>query len=226
MKNELISNGFYAGKLSEIFSEEQINEIRKYRDSVLDFYSSNKDLIMCRFTMGPKEHNYDEFPHDFEHDIPLSEIQDRLDFVKNKDFQISQKWQWFNMEGEYEKTNQFFKDITKDIFNYYYPNREIDYENTSEQFTVLENGDFIEQHMDGYVEKRVCVTLIYLSESSEYQGGGQLEIKKNNVFIDSVEPTFGNFVVLDFTKNNIAHLVAPVEGDFKRFSYTSFINEI
>ena len=226
MIDKLLSDGFYVGKLSNIFSDDKINEIKRYRDSVLDFYDNNQDLVMCRFTMNPHHYNFDNFPHDYVQDISVSEIESRFNLIKSEDFKVAQKWQWFNMEGEYESTNQFFKNITKDIFDYYYPNREIDYKNTSEQFTVLEDGDFIEEHMDGYSENRVCVTLIYLSDSIDYKGGGRLEIKKDNKFIDSIEPTFGNFVVLDFTKHNITHLVTPVVGNFKRLSYTSFINQM
>ena len=91
--------------------------------------------------------------------------------------------------------------------------------------TLFENGDFINEHKDGFNEGRICVFLIYLSDSQTYNDGGGKLIIKNNGIIEEVYPINENFTILDFTQNNVTHEVTSVKNDFKRLTYINFISK-
>ena len=122
--------------------------------------------------------------------------------------------------------NYFRKQIEKFIPNIY-----TDLKNNIthvDSLTFYKDGDFIENHVDGENMGRRCVILIYLSDETDYEtdhendGGGQLIIKTNDeeIYIDPIKE---NFVILDFTKNNLQHAVSPVKNGFKRYTYVDFI---
>jgi Rps23 Pro-64 3,4-dihydroxylase Tpa1-like proline 4-hydroxylase len=94
-----------------------------------------------------------------------------------------------------------------------------------DNITLFENGDFINEHKDGYNEGRICVFLIYLSDSQTYNDGGGKLIIKNNDIIEEVYPINENFTILDFTQNNVTHEVTTVKNDFKRLTYINFISK-
>jgi len=90
-------------------------------------------------------------------------------------------------------------------------------------FTIYENGDFIEPHIDGQDSSRKCVILIYLSYEKDYiDGGGELVILENDKKV-VVSPINSNYALLDFSKNNPNHAVNEVKNDFVRYTYIDFI---
>jgi Rps23 Pro-64 3,4-dihydroxylase Tpa1-like proline 4-hydroxylase len=94
-------------------------------------------------------------------------------------------------------------------------------------FTLYEDGHFIDPHSDGLNVGRVCGLIIYLSYEEDYNdGGGELVIETNSNTEYVIKPIFGTFSLLDFTKNNIRHSVNAVKNGFKRYSFIYFYNRV
>jgi Rps23 Pro-64 3,4-dihydroxylase Tpa1-like proline 4-hydroxylase len=94
-----------------------------------------------------------------------------------------------------------------------------------DSLTLYTDGDFIENHADGENAGRRCVVLIYLSDSIDYKNedGGKLILNINDEETYYIDPIKENFVILDFTKNNLNHSVSAVKNEFKRYTYIDFI---
>jgi len=91
--------------------------------------------------------------------------------------------------------------------------------------TLYKNGDFITPHTDGMNPSRYCVVLVYLNESSEYNdGGGRLLVGTDRENTEYVDPIIENFVILDFTSNEVLHAVEEVKNNFERLTYINFIS--
>lgn len=213
MNYDLIKNGFFIGNIKDFFSENEIIDIQKKTTLAKNFYENNKNDIFCRYMFNSTE-NYN-------HNIKISEIDSRSNYIKNNKFEVTQKWFWFNSN---ELIN-YFNDIVYKIYFNFYENDIDETTNNQSQFTVFEKGDFIESHKDGYTQDRICVIILYLNQiSTNENDGGQLVIQTNNKSYE-IEPIFGNFAILDFTQNNIIHSVNPVNGNFKRMSFIRFFDK-
>ncbi len=46
---------------------------------------------------------------------------------------------------------------------------------------------------------------------------------ENEKQIANVPPKFGDYVILDFTQNNVRHAVNKIKNGFKRFTYAHFV---
>ena len=225
MLEELISSGFYCGKLNEIFSEKEINHLTNATNKLKEFKPNDGESDWsCRYNYyTPLGFDDKNFIHDYIHDIEIDQIEERTSLIKENNYYTTQKWFHFNTNSSFIES--VFRQSTKKILDNFYSDVFINYDDTGEQFTMLESGDFIFKHKDGVVDKRVCVILIYLNKEEDYKNqGGELVIYTDNGEVE-IKPIFGNFAILDFTKNNIEHSVNKVKGDFKRYCFTSFINE-
>jgi Rps23 Pro-64 3,4-dihydroxylase Tpa1-like proline 4-hydroxylase len=212
-KQKFLKDGYYVGNISNFLLKSDINDIKEKINKVKDYYENNKEEILYRY-MFHSDENY-------EHDIKVSEIESRNEIVKNNNYKVVQKWFWFN-HGEFIN---YFDNVASKIYKNFYEN-EIDLSRLQSNFTVFEKTDFIEPHTDGFSLKRLFVILIYLNDETDYaNSGGELVLTNNGVDKLEVEPTFGNFAILDFTKNNINHSVNEVKNDFKRLSFISFVHE-
>ena len=129
------------------------------------------------------------------------------------------------IDKKYGKLNSFFDNLSVKIAKKLYSEYEfnIDDLNSRGTYTLYENGDFIQDHEDGFDKNRLCVILLYLSDDWKEGDGGELVIKNNENEI-IVTPKLGNYAVLDFCKNNVSHEVNKVCNEFKRYTYIHFIN--
>jgi Rps23 Pro-64 3,4-dihydroxylase Tpa1-like proline 4-hydroxylase len=119
---------------------------------------------------------------------------------------------------------EYFEELSENFITKLYPDYLGNVSHVS-NFTLYENGDFIQKHRDGKNEGRICVILIYLSHEKDYNdGGGQLIIEENKIRT-TVLPINDNFCVLDFTQNNPEHAVEAVKNNFRRFTFIDFIYE-
>lgn len=205
---QLIEKGYHVGKNYELFSDFLTFQ---YHCSMIQKLEKNENFIY-RFEYFGSKTPYPMF-------IKENQIKERENFVNQNNFDVFQRW--WQYEGEnFKNTINYFRNIITDFIKKNYDNIEelIHMDN----ITLFEDGDFISKHKDGFNKDRVCVFLIYLSELKEYNdGGGTLIINDEK----EVYPFNENFVVLDFTKNNIYHEVTPVKNGFKRFTYINFISK-
>ena len=88
--------------------------------------------------------------------------------------------------------------------------------------TCFTKGCGIVPHKDNNDNKRICGILSYFSEDWDESNGGLLKLNNNQTF----NPTLGNIVILDYTKNNIEHEVTEVLKENKyRLALTTFVHK-
>lgn len=218
----LLEDGYYVGHISEL----------------IDDYDEFNEMITeaAKFDMDPKYYQYrhqvdqsgipDVYP--WEVFIDQDQVEKRKLEVKLKRLRVVQQWYY---SSNIPSVNWYFTDLTKSFISEIYPQILPTGENFSrlEQFTIYKKDDFIVMHEDGLNPGRLCVILIYFTEPNLYtpDSGGELVIKKKNNELLSLAPTKGNYVILDFTKNNISHAVNSVKNnDFVRKAYLSFIYDL
>ena len=95
--------------------------------------------------------------------------------------------------------------------------------------SIYNKGCFIKNHIDGYSgnDNRLCVVILYLTKDWKKGMGGELIVKTEMGDSIEVEPTFGNFAILDFTTANLEHEVKPVLSEtLNRRALISFMTKI
>jgi len=224
--NDFFTKGAYVGNLVDFFNDDEINNFKNEREKLKVFFETQKDKIKCRFM-------YNDHNDDYTHSIPYYDVQEREKFIKENNFRATQKWHEFS---GYENQAVKFVEITSKIVKYFYPNIKISNYPIG-GFTLYEDTHFIEPHLDGMNERRICVLIMYLSDESEYNEttGGELVIEPNKDLNEvilggpkieyTIKPVFGTFSLLDFSKNNINHAVNEVKNGFKRYAFINFFYE-
>lgn len=94
--------------------------------------------------------------------------------------------------------------------------------------SIFNKECFIKNHIDGYSgnDNRLCVVILYLNKDWKKGMGGELIVKTETGDSIEVEPTFGNFAILDFTTANLEHEVKPVLSEtFNRKALISFMTK-
>jgi hypothetical protein len=202
------------------------NELTTNKDEFFDKIdlliksSETKDIYKYRLDYniyGPHE-NYKI--HLTEEEIPLRE-----QYIIENNRTVGQRW-WESQGPSYtlDRLKEYFQEMSENFITKLYPEYVGNISHVS-NFTLYENGDFIQKHRDGKNEGRICVILIYLSHEKDYNdGGGQLIIEENKIRT-TVLPVNDNFCVLDFTQNNPEHAVEAVKNNFRRFTFIDFIYE-
>lgn len=229
-----MSQGYYIGSGYDIFSEKELDNLEHNISNILPNTSSFQEKWM-RFITAQFPHNKElEKTNTF---IPLSELENRLQFIKDNNGIIDQQW--------------YFSDITAlPIPNFdglFYIRKVADFigkiYNTDSKFvharplnvTHYAKDDFIDQHRDGKNARRLCAFLMYFGNPKTYhkEYGGRLFITNKDIpnFMDksiydnhfiSIEPVRPNYVILDFTKHNLVHAVEKCFTDFNRFTLLCF----
>ena len=215
--NDFLNYGYYVGKTDELTTNK--DEFFEKIDLLIKS-SETKDIYKYRLDyniFGPHE-NYKI--HLTEEEIPL-----RDQYIIENNRTVGQRW-WESQGPSYtlDRLKEYFEEVAENFITKLYPEYLGNVSHVS-NFTLYENGDFIQKHRDGTNEGRICVILIYLSYEKDYNdGGGQIIIEENKIRT-TVLPTNDNFCILDFTKNNAEHTVEAVKNDFRRFTFIDFIYE-
>jgi GDP-L-fucose synthase len=207
--DKFFSEGYYIGKTEEIIDDSiEFDEIIK---------ASRKDEVTKEDYLYRFDYRISSPEEQYEWKISLDKIAERDRYVKEKGFETIQRW-YESIPGRKQEQLDYFRKIIESMMPSIYPDLK-DNVAHNDNFTIYENGDFIELHADGKNYGRYCVVLIYLSSRDEYNdGGGKLIVGDK-----SVEPLKENFVILDFTKNNIDHAVEVVRNNFRRITYIDFV---
>jgi Rps23 Pro-64 3,4-dihydroxylase Tpa1-like proline 4-hydroxylase len=215
--NDFLKSGYYVGNTNELTT----NKDEFFEKIDLLFKSSEtKDIYKYRldYNIYSPQENYKILLT--EEEIPLRE-----QYIIENNRKIGQRW-WESQGPSYtlDRLKEYFEGISENLIGKLYPEYIGNMSHVS-NFTLYENGDFIEKHRDGKNEGRISVILIYLSYEKDYNdGGGQLIIEENKIQT-TVLPINDNFCVLDFTQNNPEHAVEAVKNNFRRFTFIDFIYE-
>lgn len=213
-----LSEGFYSGNIREILQEDQYLIFEKQASISRTIIEENRQSLICKF-------DFEGMNNSDPHDIQMSDVKDREDWILKNGFITNQKW--YHLHGK-ELPDDYFRNLTSVIVKNHYPYFPFDVsfpERGNASFTLYENGNFIKNHRDGFDSDRLCVVIIYLSEPFKYEDrlGGKLKVTTSYGERFEVSPVLGNYCILDFSENNIDHEVEIVSGDFKRYAYTRFI---
>jgi GDP-L-fucose synthase len=213
--NDFLKSGYYVGNTNELTT----NKDEFFEKIDLLFKSSEtKDIYKYRldYNIYSPQENYKILLT--EEEIPLRE-----QYIIENNRKIGQRW-WESQGPSYtlDRLKEYFEKISENLMGKLYPEYIGNMSHVS-NFTLYENGDFIEKHRDGKNEGRISVILIYLSYEKDYNdGGGQLIIEENKIQT-TVLPINDNFCILDFTENNPEHAVEAVKNNFRRFTFIDFI---
>jgi hypothetical protein len=217
-KEELLRSGIHIGKTDTIITD---NELHNEIIEKVKQYSESKKAFKCRY----------EFEGDYgvyKRRVELNEIEDRDKYVIENNVKVFQKWYESDLTLDLDEVRglhgcvEYFKNLVDSFIIDVYPDLKNNIMHNS-TITLYEDGHFIIPHQDGQNVGRKCGILIYLSDEKDYNdGGGKLITKVDNNTID-VYPFKENFVILDFTKNNLLHSVEHVKNGFKRYAYIDFV---
>ncbi len=220
--NDYLDEGAYVGNIIDFITNDEYNEMLSVIEKVKEYATVNRDTeLYCRYMINGDDSDYN-------HKIPLRDVESRDLYIKENNFTIFQKWYEYSIKSQPGEPDyfDFFKNFCKRILDHFYPNYEINYGARTGGFTLYEDGHFITDHKDGNNVGRVCVVIMYLSPESEYNndGGGELVIKTNSQKEYTIKPILGTFSLLDFSENDIHHQVNMVKNGFKRYAFINFFN--
>jgi nucleoside-diphosphate-sugar epimerase/Rps23 Pro-64 3,4-dihydroxylase Tpa1-like proline 4-hydroxylase len=209
--------GYYWGNTNNIFLN-----IRKHNEMISHIKSLPVIKDNYKYVLEMKKVVEADFKYNSQ-SIDLDKVPELEKYINDNNKEIIQKWYVMNNDSKsiISIKDYFRKEIEKFIPNIYTDLKDNIFHIDS--LTLYKDGDFIENHADGENVGRRCVILIYLSDEDDYKNnGGQLIIKTfdDKVYVDPIKE---NFVILDFTKNNLEHSVSPVKNGFKRYTYVDFI---
>jgi Rps23 Pro-64 3,4-dihydroxylase Tpa1-like proline 4-hydroxylase len=212
-KDDLFKNGFCVVDVDELIPKEMQLIIREQVEHLSDPIMRGKHFHY-RIDAGGKDSK-----------VPLNEVQHRLKLIKKQGQKVSQQWYQSFDFGNFHSLEMYMKDVIENYAKTIYQVAENNVIHAHVQLTIYENGDFIVPHQDGQNAGRLAIFLVYMSDPEEYHdGGGKLLIKDNGIN-ESIIPTFGKFVILDFTKNNVNHAVEEVKNGFRRTCFLAIVTE-
>jgi hypothetical protein len=153
------------------------------------------------------------------------ERYERLKKIKDLNLRDTQRW-YESTPVSFDRIKFKLQSIVNNFVKNFYPGIDPYHQDA---VSVYVDGDHSEIHRDGQNTGRVCVVLAYLTPEEEYNDSGDLIIvgddqpsgQLDNPF--RVKPVRGNVAMLDFIKHNPFHGVLPVNPEFVRHCYISFV---
>ena len=212
--SSFLEEGAYVGSLYDFIDANEITQIESKAKDIHKYVESDRESILsCVYNYAPE-------PQAYKSKISFNEIPERDLYIKQNNLIATQKWYEFNASKQH---HQYFYYLSKKILETIYPNTEIDQDGGMGNFTLYEDGHFIDSHRDGYNNGRLCVLIMYLSNEVNYNdGGGELIITTNSGVQHTVKPLLGTFSIMDFSKSDLIHEVKVVKNGFKRYSFINF----
>ena len=212
--NKLISDGYYYGHVSEIFPD--ISVFDNFVSEARRLSKTKDNAVYTNDIKGHKSSYYARY-------IPSHRVWVRRETIKKKQLSVSQQWWSYTLQRTIDpNVLEKFRNQMSNYMISIYGNVGLTRNNIAhgDNVALYEPGDFSEIHRDGQNIGRHAVIIIYLGENYNNDGGEFVFGERHDIVI---EPKFGNFVMLDFTKNNVPHGVLPVKNNFKRLSYLDFV---
>jgi Rps23 Pro-64 3,4-dihydroxylase Tpa1-like proline 4-hydroxylase len=170
-------------------------------------------------------HNDPEWPFQ----VPASQREARLKKIQELGLRVTQRW--YESKTNPKAIKDRFHSIVNKFVKQFYPEVTDNYSNVHHQdaFSIYLKGDHTDVHRDGQNQGRMCVVLAYLTPEEEYNNSGDLIILGDEQPADpnecavKVKPIRGNVAMLDFNNHNPFHGVLPVNPEFIRHCYITFI---
>lgn len=207
--------GYYYGHVSEIFSDMSI---------FYNFAEEAKKLTATKSDDKCYYINDIEGPNHYERQVLVDNVNTRHSIIKEKSLSVSQQWWNYSLQATVEPDAYFLfrNEISKYMISIYnHVGLTMNNVAHGDNVTLYEDGDFSKMHQDGQNIGRHAVILIYFGEDHN-DNGGEFVFGTN----DKIAPVTGNFVMLDFTKNNPPHGVEVVRNGFRRITYIDFVANI
>jgi len=205
--NELKTKGYYSFELN---NQDELNLLDK-----IHTICSNINYTSAVHT-GIEGNNYSK-------DIEYETLEKIKETAK-----INNAWQFWYQSNDlhfYLNTEEklFIKNIIENILYKCYPYDLINKEEEGARnpsITMFNKKCYINPHVDGSNNFKLCNILIYLNKDWEEGFGGELVV--NNI---KISPTFGKVAVLDFKHINTEHSVNEILNDnFKRYTLITGVN--
>lgn len=222
--NKNLEEGCFIGDLKDFISDEDIQTLSEFKEETKGILLADiEKYFVCRYNYQPA----DDGPQKHSDKISMAEEKERDEYTSSENLLVWQKWYESCFPPNVDFIEVPFR-ISMKIVKKFYPEHEDELGNNKisrGNITLFKKGHFICKHNDGHNEGRICVILIYLNDENEYNEntGGELVIENNNSETIEIKPIFGNFCIMDFSKNNISHWVNEVKNGFNRFTYLNFI---
>ena len=180
------------------------DEVREFPEEYFKYYRAHLHII------NEPVNNLHEF----------NKIIDKFELIKKED----EDFPWFQIFRQCpipgSKSTIFFNYV-RHIVNRIY-NVSVEDDSIVSNLTCFTKRCEIVPHTDNNENKRICGILSYFSEDWDDNDGGLLRLNNNQTF----NPTLGNIVILDYTKNNIEHEVTKVlKEDKYRLALTTFVHK-
>ena len=210
-----IEKGYYYGHISEIFSD--ISIFHNFAEEV-------KKLTATKFNGKCCYINDIEGKEYYTRELTVEEVAVRHNVIKEKSLSVSQQWWNYSLQATVEPdTYSLYRNEISKYMVSIYNHAGLTMNNVvhADNVTLYEDGDFTKMHQDGQNIGRYAVILIYFGEDHN-DAGGEFVYGTS----DKIAPVTGNFVMLDFTKNNPEHGVEMVKNGFKRLTYIDFVANI
>ena len=211
-----VAKGYFYGHVSEIFSDMSIFYIFAEEAKKLTATKSHDKCYYINDISG--QHG------SYHREICIDEFDNRQQLIKNNSLVVDQQWWNYSLRGTVDPDTYalFRNEISKYMVSIYnHVGLTMDNIAHGDDITLYEDGDFSKMHTDGQNIGRHAVILIYFGEDHN-DAGGEFVFGTN----DKIAPVTGNFVMLDFTKNNPEHGVEIVKNGFKRITYIDFVANI
>jgi|LauGreDrversion4_2_1035121.scaffolds.fasta_scaffold643020_2 hypothetical protein len=214
------TDGYGVYKLEDLLSADDVIQFNKLADEARLVPITDETY---HYTMSLKGfHNDPEWPFK----VPVSERTSRLKKIEELGLHDTQRWYESAYDGNLLKKH--FQQFVHKFIKNFYSDVNDDFSNVHHQdaITIYTDGDHTEIHRDGQNPGRLCALLIYLTPEEEYNDSGDLIILGDNQDCTNeikVSPVRGNVVILDFINHNPFHGVLPVNPDFIRHCYLTFI---
>jgi hypothetical protein len=211
-----VTKGYYYGHVSEIFPDMSI--FHAFAEEAKKLTATKSNDKCCYINDIVKQHG------EYNRILNVDEVNQRHQLIKNNLFEVEQQWWNYSCQGTVEPCIYFLfrNEISKYMVSIYnHVGLTIDNIAHGDNITLYEDGDFSRLHKDGQNIGRHAVILIYFGDNHN-DAGGEFIFGTD----DKIAPVTGNFVMLDFTKNNLPHGVEIVKNGFKRITYIDFVANI
>lgn len=211
--SEYFSKGYYAGNITELTTD-----TTTFKQQV-DVLRTNLAAPHLKWSMVQGVFGHPEFSHL----TPSEEVETRKKMVSDNGYRITQQWGQLETPIDTNYFGNLLYEFGYKIYSQLTPECTYGFG----QITSYKAGDLIEYHTDGQNPGRLFAGLIYLSDPYE-NGGGEIDIWETPYTTQdpdiTVSPKYGNFVLIDFTKNNPGHAVRIVKDNFHRLCYLNFVS--